>query len=206
MEETNFPAKTGFSTSRLEALTDATFAIIMTLLVLELKVPEYVEKGLAGELVHQLPSVWSFVISFVVLGVYWAAHHTQFQYIKRADHVLVWLNIFYLMFLSFIPFAAGLLGRHGGDAVAIQVYSGTLIVATLLHFALWKYATDKKRLIEEWVDPRLIRFGFLVSFYGIVGYALAFVSAIFSIKLGIFLLAVVPIPFVLGLFYRILKG
>lgn len=202
---TQLPEESRVSTQRLEALTDATFAIIMTLLVLELRVPE--QGGgheLLVELRHLLPSIISFVISFVVLGVYWNAHHTQFRYIKKVSHTLVWLNIFYLLVLSFVPFSAALLGRHHTEQISIVVYASNLILATVLHFALWRYATHKNRLTDPWVDGRLVSFGSQLSYFSFVGYLMAIAVSFWSTAAGIIVLAVLPLPFVLGLFYRLL--
>lgn len=199
------PQETTLPTQRLEALTDATFAIIMTLLVLELRVPE---EGTGHELVQQLkallPSIVSFVISFIVLGVYWNAHHTQFRYIKKVSHTLVWLNILYLLILSFVPFSAALLGRHHTAQVSIVMYASNLLLATITHFVLWRYATHKHRLTDPWVDGRLINFGSQLSYFSFIGYIAAIAVSFWSTTAGIVILAVLPLPFVLGLFYRIL--
>lgn len=203
MEPKIIPSQT--ASARLEALTDATFAIIMTLLVLELRVPETESHT---ELLHGLrdllPSILSFVISFIVLGVYWTAHHTQFRYITRVDHKLVWFNIVYLLVLSFIPFSAALLGTHYTESIAIQIYSLNLLLATLVHFFMWRHATKGNRLTDSWVDPHLIRFGSQVSYYSLFGYLAAAITAIWSVQIGLILLVLIPIPFVLGLFYKIL--
>jgi uncharacterized membrane protein len=205
MNNTEATPEAHVPTQRLEALTDATFAIIMTLLVLELRVPE---EGSGGDLLlslrHLLPSVVSFVISFVVLGVYWTAHHTQFRYIKRVDHTLIWLNIFYLLVLSFVPFSAAILGRHYTEQVSIVVYASNMIAATVVHFALWRYGTHKNRLTDPWVDGRLVGFGSQISYFSFVGYLLAIVVSFISVPASIVILTILPLPFVLGLFYRLL--
>ncbi len=203
MEPKITPSST--ASARLEALTDATFAIIMTLLVLELRIPETESHT---ELIHGLqgllPSVLSFIISFIVLGVYWTAHHTQFRYITRVDHKLVWFNIVYLLVLSFVPFSAALLGKHHAEAIAIQMYALNLLIATLVHFFMWRHATKSNRLTDPWVDPHLVRFGSQVSYYSLFGYLAAAIAAVWSVQVGLLLLVLIPIPFVLGLFYKIL--
>lgn len=203
MEPKITPSST--ASARLEALTDATFAIIMTLLVLELRISETESHA---ELMHGLqgllPSILSFVISFIVLGVYWTAHHTQFRYITRVDHKLVWFNIVYLLVLSFVPFSAALLGKHHTEAIAIQMYALNLLIATLVHFFMWRHATKSNRLTDPWVDPHLVRFGSQVSYYSLFGYLAAAIAAVWSVQVGLLLLVLIPIPFVLGLFYKIL--
>lgn len=100
-------------TARLETLADGVFAIVMTLLVFELRIPELPGAAAAdlwAAVVLLGPSLLSFIVSFLVLGVYWVGHHSQFQHIRRADQTLLWLNILFLMCVSLVPFSAGMLG------------------------------------------------------------------------------------------------
>src|SRR6187549_1393686 len=100
-------------TDRLETLTDGVFAIVMTLLVFDLRPPNpaYVsdEAAMMREIAQLLPSFASYLISFIILGVYWVGHHSQFQYIRRGDQMLLWLNIVFLMCVALVPFSAGLM-------------------------------------------------------------------------------------------------
>ena len=99
------------SRDRIITLTDGVLAIVMTLLVLEIVVPELSRSEVATELpkrlLELLPDVWSYATSFIILGFFWIAHDDQFHYIKRANRTLLWLTIFYLMFIAFIPFSTG---------------------------------------------------------------------------------------------------
>ena len=98
------------SKSRIEMLTDGIFAIVMTLLVLEIAVPQLTHSEVAaGETPKRLlelwPVIYSYALSFIILGFFWINHHDQFYYIKRGNHVFVWITIFHLMFIAFIPFS-----------------------------------------------------------------------------------------------------
>lgn len=199
----------GIGTKRLEMLTDGVFAIAMTLLVLDLRVPE-LEHGFAPQelwrqLSHMLPNLLSFVLSFVVLGMYWTAHHTEFQYIKRLDHKLIWLNIFYMLAICLIPFSGALLARYYHEQIALVVYSVNMLIATGFHFVMWRHAVRNHRLVEAWIDPRLVRFGSFMSYYSLAGYALAIGVSYISIPVTIAILCIIPIPFILGMFYRIIR-
>ena len=103
----------GLSTHRIEAFSDGVFAIAITLLVLNLQVPEI---ATVSELASKLGALWpklvSYVLSFMVVGIYWVAHHNTFHYIKRSDRNLLWLNILMMLFVVFIPFPAALLGQY----------------------------------------------------------------------------------------------
>ena len=106
--------RTALSPNRIEALTDGVFAIVMTLLVLELSVPAIAGGSAEAELTTRLFEMWpkfvSYTVTFVMLGFMWSIHHYQFDRIKSADSVLVWLNIVFLMLISLLPFSTSLLG------------------------------------------------------------------------------------------------
>lgn len=114
-EPEHIPAQHEVSTNRLETLTDGIFAIAMTLLVFGLSIPDpdrTPPTQLLTKLGQLLPNVLSVIVSFVILGVVWVATHSQFQYIRRADHALIWLNLSFLLCVTLVPFSAGVLGRY----------------------------------------------------------------------------------------------
>jgi uncharacterized membrane protein len=142
----------GLATNRIETLADGVFAIVMTLLVFGITVPaseRVADIGLGAALLELAPNFVSYVISFVILGVYWVGHHNQFFWIKRSNRTLLWINIFFLMFVSLIPFSAGLLSRYGSEALTIIIYDFNLIICGLMLYVHWHYATDKARLSRE---------------------------------------------------------
>ena len=99
---------------RLIYFSDAVFAIVMTLLVLEIRVPEVPPSLAAAEVPTKVlalgPKFFSYVLSFLVIGIYWIAHHQTFRYVQSYDRRLLWLNLIFLLSISFIPFPTGLLG------------------------------------------------------------------------------------------------
>src|SRR3989449_10782925 len=110
----------GLPKNRLETLIDGVFAIAMTILVLELRAPATLSPGgLAGGLVGLWSRFATFFISFIVLGVYWFANHQVFHFVLRVNHILVWLNILFLMGIALIPFAASLMGTYPQDPIAL---------------------------------------------------------------------------------------
>ena len=102
---------------RSEALTDGIYAVAMTLLVIELKVPEaghiHGSDELANALIALLPKAFAWVTSFFVLALFWIAHHRIFSHVRRADPKLVWLNMLQLAFVSLMPFSCALIGEKG---------------------------------------------------------------------------------------------
>jgi uncharacterized membrane protein len=147
-------------TSRVEALSDGVFAIVMTLLIIEMFVPELEHVETPDQLVPALqglgPVIFSYVLSFIALGIFWISHHFQFHYIHRTDRVLLWLNLLLLMSVSTVPFSAALLGRHMMAQPAIILYGCNLIAAGLMLFLHWWYATGDRHLLRPGTPPELI--------------------------------------------------
>jgi uncharacterized membrane protein len=176
-------------TNRLEAFSDGVFAIAITLLVLEIKVPPGEALGLG--LLHLWPSYLAYAISFIVIGAIWINHHAMFDSIVRADHKLLLLNTLHLMFIAFLPFPTAVLSEalhtRAGQDIATAFYAGTLTVIGLLVSAMWWYAVAHRELLHDAISPdqaKAIGKRFLVgpTGYG-VATALAFVNPWLSIGL-----------------------
>ena len=116
---------------RLESFSDGVFAIVITLLVLELKLPEVRYDALAQSLMALLPSISAYVLSFLLIGMYWVFHHHAYTLIDGVDGVLLWLNIVFLLLISFMPFPTMMLGRYPGQTLPIVFYGCNLLLANL---------------------------------------------------------------------------
>jgi uncharacterized membrane protein len=145
------------SPNRVEALTDGVFAIVMTILVLELGVPimagEPSHTELTGRLLAMWPQFLSYFVTFLLLGFMWSVHYYQFSNIRRSDSGLVWLNILFLMFMSLLPFSTSLLGQHIDEQVPILIYGGNFIACVAVRYFQWTYATKNYRLIDRDINP-----------------------------------------------------
>src|SRR6266508_3844418 len=112
-------------TVRLEAFSDGVFAIAITLLVLEIRVPELEtvahHGGLWPALVALWPSYLGYLISFVTIGIMWANHHALFKYIRRCDRYFLIVNVVFLMGIAFVPFPTAVLAQHLPVAESRQV-------------------------------------------------------------------------------------
>jgi uncharacterized membrane protein len=152
--------KTFFATNRIETLTDGVFAIVMTLLVLNLAIPE-ISQTSAQELFSRILQLWpkllSYTVSFIILGIFWVGHHHIFHYIKRANAGLLWINIFFLLFIALIPFSTALSGDYSSIEVPFIIYGINLVPIFILRYALWEYATYKHRLVENNIDNTIVR-------------------------------------------------
>lgn len=147
---------------RINALSDGVFAIAITLLVLNIEVPndipaDRVAQELPGRLAELIPDLLSYVVSFLVIGSYWMAHRSIFQDIRAVDRGLMWLNILFLMFVAFLPFPTALLDEYANDQLPVVLYAGSLAVARLPLTAIWWYATHNRRLIHGHLDARTVR-------------------------------------------------
>ena len=190
-------------TGRIETFSDGVFAIAITLLIIEIGVPHAEgTESLFEKLVELWPSYLGYAISFLVIGTVWANHHNRFRLISRSDHVLLFLNILFLMCVAFIPFPTALLAEYIREEehriTAVAVYSGTLAVTAVFFTLLWLYAAGNYRLIDRSVDPSLLRamtrrfvFGMLLY---VLAFALAFVSAAASLTLIVSLALIFVLP------------
>jgi uncharacterized membrane protein len=157
------PAQEGLRASRIEALTDGVFAVIMTLLILDLRVPEidaaHVAAKLPAALLALWPKLFSYALSFVMVGVFWVGHHNVLHFVRRSDRAFLWINILFLMTITFIPFSASLIGRYSQSRVAVVLYGANLIASTLALYLTWRYALSGHRLVDRDVRPEVIRGG-----------------------------------------------
>lgn len=131
--------------SRLLALSDGVFAISLTLLVLDIRVPAGVA-ALSDALVDLWPKLLSYVISFAVIGIFWMAHHRAFRDLVGHDTTLLWLNTLFLLCIGFLPFPVSLLGEYGNERLAVVVYALAMMVTSLSLIALSLYARAHPRL------------------------------------------------------------
>jgi uncharacterized membrane protein len=186
---------------RLKTLTDGVFAIAMTLLVLDLRVPDS-SSHLDLALRHQLPNLLSVVMSFVLCGVFWYGHRNEFLYIRRVNHPVIWINIGFLLLLSLIPFSAALLGRFPSQRLAVQVYGANLFAAATVHASIWWYATSGRRLVDADLDHSTVRIGMQLAVIAPALYVIALAASMFSTVLAVGVYMIVPIPYMSGLLYR----
>jgi len=146
---------------RLIFLSDGVFAIAITLLVLEINVPEIPSALQNAQLSGTLFGLWlpiaTYALSFIIVSIYWMTHQRYFSYIKRSDTVLIWLNIFFLMTVAFLPVPTRVLSLYGDHQPAVIFYVGSLTIGGLLILLLWWYVTNNHRLVDKQLDTSLIR-------------------------------------------------
>ena len=125
--------------SRLEAFSDGVFAIVITLLILDIRFPEVEYSQFAATLISLVPRILAYVMSFIIIGLYWVVHHNSMHAMKKIDRGFLWLNILLLLCVSFIPFPTSLLGRYPFQAGPIIFYGATLILANIVGYLMLVY-------------------------------------------------------------------
>lgn len=127
------------NTNRLEAFSDGVLAIIITIMVLELKVPHGTD---AASLAPLLPVFLSYVLSFVYIGIYWNNHHHMFQITKSVNGRVLWANLHLLFWLSLIPFVTGWMGENHFAPLPIAAYGGVLLFSAIAYAILQRVIVD----------------------------------------------------------------
>lgn len=186
---------------RVAALSDGVFAIVMTLLVFEIKLPEQ-SVSILADLYGLRFSLIGYVVSFALLGIYWVGHRAQFHYIRRADQNFHWLNLLFLAFSAVIPFTTRLLSSHPGQPLAIAVYGGNLILIGLSLYLIWTYATRGHRLVDKDLASMVIRFGTLRCLLAPAGYVVAIAASFIDPAISLIVFVIVPVLYILPGLHR----
>jgi uncharacterized membrane protein len=136
------------SKDRIEAFSDGVFAVALTLLVLDLHVPNIANhSGFHEYLIAMepiIPNVMSFVLSFVIIAIHWVSHHYFFRHLQSAPLGLIWLNNLFLLWLCFMPFPTAMLGEHATDQFPVLLYGINQLLAALTFLAFRVYSTKNK--------------------------------------------------------------
>ena len=155
------PFETDPRLHRLLILSDGVFAIALTLLAVQLALPEATKDVRGAALLPALlgawPKVLGYLTSFTVIAIFWQAHHRLFLQVRRYDGILMWLVFLQLGCIAFIPFPTAVVGEHVGNPVAQEFYYATLLVSGLVWVLLRWYATAGHRLVDRGLSSRDLR-------------------------------------------------
>ncbi len=156
-----FRAKGAADNVRLNAMSDGVFAIVITLMVYEIKIPKIAVDRIQIELPFVLnsmiPQFLTVILGFFILGIYWVGHNNVFLHVLKHDRLMLWLNILFLLCMAFIPFTAALLVLYGSSQVSLILYALNLIIGGVLLDFIWWYATYNRHLMCDTVQSELIR-------------------------------------------------
>ncbi len=167
--------------NRLHALTDGVYAIAMTLLVLELHVPDARSSAeLVNGLITIAPNLFSFALGFAVLGTYWVGSAINLSHLAHVDRAALFLNVLQLFFISLLPFTTALLGRYPDEAAAVIVYALHLEALGLAQYAHWVYVLRHPELVHAPVDAQTKRAATIRILLGPAMWAVAMLLALVS--------------------------
>ena len=184
-------------TGRIEAFSDGVFAIAITLLILEVKVPHLAEEGSARSLAAALAALWpsyvAFLTTFVTIFIMWANHHAIFNFVWRSDAPFKYANGLLLLLVTFVPFPTAVLAEYlerPAAPVAAAFYAGTFVLIGLAFDVLWRAAIRGRRLLRAHVSEATIA-AFAKSYrLGVPGYLAATAAAFANVFLSVGICAV----------------
>lgn len=179
-------------TKRLEAFSDGVFAVAITLLIFQIKMPTEESVRQAGGLRTYLGNLWpsyvAYGLSFVTIGVYWANHHYLFRLVERNSHGFIMANVVLLMAISFIPYPTAVLGdlylNDAERATAVSFYAFSMWLAALCWLGVWLFAQNRK-LTDPRLSPAFVKTLTRQYLTGNVFYLVALVTSFFSTMLSL---------------------
>ena len=188
----------GLSKNRIEALADGIFAVAMTLLVLDIKSPVSLgfesNGNLFGYLAALEHSFAMYVISFVVLAIFWIAHHILFHYVRHVDRRLLWMNLAFLLLVTFVPFSTDLLGDHGHLILPVIVYGVNLLaLGALLALQLHYLAANSPLAAPDLTPTASSHMQREIWLYALIPLA-SMAMSFYSPRVGMYLYLLLAIP------------
>ena len=150
-----------FQLERLILFSDAVFAIAITLLVIEIRVPTIenstdAARDIKSALGHMLPEFFGFILSFAVIGQFWTNHHKLFGYVKNYNSGLLWMNLLFLFWVVLVPFTSGLNSRYGNVNFVWMVYCLNLFCISISLIFLFVYVGNAKRKLSDLVNNKIL--------------------------------------------------
>ncbi len=199
-------SKMHYQLDRISFFSDGVFAIAITLLVIEFKVPviEHATDGLLWQsLSHMGLKLLGFIISFFIVGYYWSVHHRIFGYVDNYTSRLIWLNLLFLFSVVLLPFSSGLLGEYNSDVslhLPYGIYVANIILTAIMNVVLWLYVSNpSKKLLTHEISPERIRLGLYFTFVVPVIFLVSFLYTLEFPILGRLIPVFIPIVLKYGL-------
>ena len=145
------------------SFSDAIFAFSMTFMALSIQIPTFSGNIGDSELAVKLsqlviPNIIHYVISFIVVGIYWISYHRIFEHIRTTNITLIWLNMLFLMFIALVGYFTGLLATYETYRIAVISFSGVMTITGFVLSLLWWYATHDRKLVDHDINEHLIKY------------------------------------------------
>jgi uncharacterized membrane protein len=189
---------------------DAIFAFAITLMTISIDIPDFppnlTESQLLSRLYDMYPQVESYIISFAVIAVFWISYHQVFNYIKGSPISMVYLNLLFLLLITFLSITTSLVINYGSYQIPYVIYCIVVIMTSSLLAAIWWYATKDYRLIDKNINPLLVR-GMMVNLLLVpFVFAISILVSFFDLDIAqYFWLIIVPLNIAVRRKYRHLK-
>lgn len=184
------------STNRIEAFSDGVFAIVITLLVLELRVPRVEHETDFYELARAIgalaPKFLSFLLSFVFAAIFWVTHHQFFHQLRHSMRGLLWLNNLFLLTITFLPFPTALLGEYPENKFAVMFFGLEMIVSISAILLMRWWAAYRARLLKSEADEREIRKALIGGAVAVGVYMVAVALSYFNSAAAILIYLLTP--------------
>lgn len=147
----------------LVSFSDALFAFSITFMALSIQLPNFPHNILESELTKRLgqvliPNIIHYIISFLIVGNYWIVYHRIFEYIKRTNLTLIWLNLAFVLFISLVAYFTGLLSSYGTYRIVVISFASILATTGFISFLIWWYVTKNRKLVDENLQSDLVRY------------------------------------------------
>jgi uncharacterized membrane protein len=194
------PSSNLMGSFRLESLEDGVFAIVMTLMLFDLKLPDSNNEDLFISITRLIPNVISFIISFMLLGIYWNGHRSAFHYIKHADHWYHWLTIGLLALITTVPVSTAGIAKHYTEPFAITLYGTNLVLIGIVLYIQWVYALKNNRLVTQDIPAHTIIYAKLRCIFPSFLYSIAIISGYFNVWISIIIFISVPLLYIFPFF------
>lgn len=199
-------SKMHYQLDRISFFSDGVFAIAITLLVIEFKVPviQHATDGLLWDsLAHMGWKLLGFVISFFIVGYYWSVHHRIFGYVNNYTSRLIWLNLLFLFSVVLLPFSSGLLGEYSSELelhIPYGIYVMNIVLTAIMNVVLWLYISNpSKKLLTHEISPERIRLGLYFTFIVPSMFLLSFLMSLKFPIVGRLIPAFIPLILKYGL-------
>lgn len=199
-----------FQLERLILFSDAVFAIAITLLIIEIKIPEIprnqvTDSALLDKLILLIPKFVGFLISFLLIGQYWRVHHRMFGFVIDFNDRLIWLNIFFLMAIVLMPFSTAFYSEYAGATVITPIifYTSNIALLGVVNLFMWQYIGNPKHNLSENLTPLLAKY----SSYRAALVPIMFILCCFVYTLSPYIAAFVPalIPLIIKVVFGPMK-
>jgi uncharacterized membrane protein len=188
--------------NRLETISDGIFVIVMTLLILDVRLPANVPINSDTELLNALftikPKIISFAVSFFIIGGFVVGHHFIFSLMSKVNGLFVWINILYLLTISFIPFPTSILAENSDKFVALCFYALNLTLCGGFHTLMFWLIYKNENLRKEDIKPADVKKYFFSGLFGTLTNLVAILLGLISLKLGYILFVATPIYFIIS--------